>query len=175
MKTVPTLATALTLLFTLTGNASQNVTVSVNGEITAGTCDASVNGDGADATVILPTLLVDDLNAKGIAGKTAFTIALSNCVGTLNTGGVFFDNVSGVNSRGYVNNSGGTARNTDFILYASDGTTQIKPGDSSAQETYQDITSGSATQTFNVAYVTDGKNATPGTVTGKVTYYIDYK
>ena len=175
VKTVFSFIAALTLLFTLQVNASQSVTVSVTGEITAGTCDVSINGDGADAMVTLPTLLADDVNATGEAGKTAFTITLSDCIGTRNTAGAFFESGTGVNTKGYITNASGTARNIDFILYASDGITQIKPGDASGQEAYQDITAGSATQNFNVAYITDGLNSTPGTVIGKVVYHIDYK
>lgn len=176
MKTVLTPVAALTLLFTLTGNASQSVTVSVTGEITAGTCDVSVNGGGADATVTLPTLLADDVNQTGHAGKTAFTIALSNCLGTLNTGGAFFEAGPDVNSTEYfIRNSSSTASGVAFALYASDGSTRVRPGDASGQAPYLDITSGSATQTFYVEYLSDAKTAKPGTLTGNVTYHLDYK
>lgn len=176
MKIVPTLATALTLLFTLQGNAGQNVTISFTGELLPGTCDVSINGGGADATIILPTLLADEVNETGHAGKTAFTIALSNCVGTLNTGGAFFEAGPDVNSTEYfIRNASSTASGVAFALYASDGSTRVRPGDASGQAPYLDITSGSATQTFYVEYLSETKVAKPGTLTGNVTYHLDYK
>ncbi|HCR1139898.1 TPA: type 1 fimbrial protein [Klebsiella aerogenes] len=179
MKTVLNLASAITLFSALLispmAEAGQAVTVSFTGELLPGTCDATVNGTGPDATVTLPKMTTGELNSTGIGGKTAFTIALTNCFGTLDNGGAFFESTTGVNSRGYITNSEGTAKSVDFLLYASDGTTMIKPGDAAMQGPYLDITSGSATQTFYVAYVTDGKNATGGTVSGKVIYRLDYK
>lgn len=164
------------LVATDSSHAAQNVTVTFNAVLLPGTCNVSVDSLGPDATVILRKVTTDELNYTGTAGTTAFKIDFTDCYATLSTARAFFESGTTTNSRGYVSNTGGTARNVDFILSAdSSAATQIVPGDSNQQGDFVDITSGSASQTYYISYRTDGQNATAGTVNGSITYRLDYK
>ncbi|MFK3663533.1 fimbrial protein [Scandinavium sp. NPDC088450] len=171
------MAVLLTAGLAVSGNnqASQNVTVTFTAVLLPGTCDVSVDGQGPDATVVLPAVTADDLNATGTAGKTAFKLQFSNCFGTKASVRAFFESGTGTNSSGYVINKGGTARNVDFKLIRDNGY-PLFPDDFN-QSSYLPIgdVNSTAEQIYYVAYVTDGKNATGGTVKGSITYRLDYK
>ncbi|RDL12902.1 fimbrial protein, partial [Serratia fonticola] len=63
--------------------AASTGTITFNGELTATTCDVIVEGQAADATVKLPTIGTNQLNAATkTAGETGFVMALNNCSGT---------------------------------------------------------------------------------------------
>ncbi|MDH1612396.1 fimbrial protein [Klebsiella aerogenes] len=168
---------AMLLVSGLTGEvkAAQNVTVSFTAELLSGTCDVSVAGNGSDATIILPTLTADELNEKKVAGYTPFTITLANCFGTLPMARVYFEKGPNVDSTfGYLKNNGGTATNANFSLLNTDGSIVDIGSDT---QPYIDISAGTGTQNFQVAYTNNyvsGK-ATGGTVISSVTYHIDYK
>ncbi|VTM93058.1 major fimbrial protein StkA [Raoultella planticola] len=62
-------------------NAASTGTITFNGELTDSTCNVDVNGQGADATVVLPTVSVNQLTASGeTTGRTSFNMNLANCV-----------------------------------------------------------------------------------------------
>ncbi len=76
-------STALMALFTVVAfnaQAASTGTITFNGELTATTCDADVDGQGPDATIVLPTVGTNQLTAESqTAGRTGFNIGLSNC------------------------------------------------------------------------------------------------
>ncbi|HAV1788593.1 TPA: type 1 fimbrial protein [Enterobacter hormaechei subsp. xiangfangensis] len=157
------------------GNTAQNVTVSFTAELLSGTCDVSVAGNGSDATIILPTLTAVELNEKKIAGYTPFTITLANCFGTLPMARVYFEKGSNVDSTyGYLKNNGGTATNANLSLLNADDSLVDIGFDT---QPYIDISTGTGTQNFKVAYTNyfTGGKATGGTVISSITYHIDYK
>ncbi|MHC9515484.1 MULTISPECIES: fimbrial protein [Enterobacter] len=64
-------------------NAASTGTVNFKGRVTASTCDVSVDGQGVDATVKLPTVPSTDLASAGqTAGRTTFIMTLTNCTQT---------------------------------------------------------------------------------------------
>lgn len=68
-------------LATVGAQAASTGTIIFNGELTDTTCDVDVNGQGADATVTLPTVSVNQLAASGdTTGRTSFNMNLSKCV-----------------------------------------------------------------------------------------------
>ncbi|MGM0513292.1 MAG: fimbrial protein, partial [Pseudomonadota bacterium] len=72
--------------------AASTGTINFNGELTATTCDVVVDGQAADATVVLPTIGTNLLDAATkTAGETGFVMALNNCSGTLQTASAFFE------------------------------------------------------------------------------------
>lgn len=154
-------------------------TITFNGKLTANTCDVSVNGQGANATVVLPTVGTNQLDAAGkTAGRTNFNMALTNCSGTLTTASAYFEagpTVDLVNGR--LNNTTGTA--TDVSLQLRDGSNAaqdvIKVGDSSQRTntTYLSISSGSAVLPYEVEYYANAATGA-GTVVSSVVYSIQY-
>ncbi|HAV1831838.1 TPA: type 1 fimbrial protein [Enterobacter hormaechei subsp. steigerwaltii] len=167
------------VLFSTHSHAAENGTVSFSGQLTGSTCDASVEGQGPDATIVLPTETADEVNTKGEAGKTPFTITLSNCQGSYGTARAYFEGGSTVSTNYTLLNTGGTASGVHLILRTA-ADTFIKPGiDASMQNgQFYDISSGSATMNYNISYISNantGGPATGGTVKSSVTYSIEYK
>lgn len=162
--------------------AADTGTITFNGAITDSTCDVNVEGQGADATVTLPTRSASALATAGAeTGKTQFTLALSGCTGTaLNTAKAFFQ------AGNTVDTATGRLLNTDLTgatnvtLQLRDGQDDsvIKVGDQnqtgSSAIGYVDITSGSASLPYFVEYYAEAA-ATPGAVTSQVTYSLDYQ
>lgn len=113
--------------------AASTGTITFNGELTASTCDVSVDGQGADATVVLPTVGTSQLtSANQVAGNTGFSMALSNCTGTLKTVSAFFEAGPSVDVvTGHLKNVSGTAGLVSLeLLDASNAMAPIKAGNS---------------------------------------------
>lgn len=125
--------------------AADKGTVSFSGELKGGACNVSVDGQGPDGTVVLPTLTADEANASLLTGTTPFTIAMSGCSGNYTGARVNFEAGTGV-SGPYVKNTG-TATGVDLALSLdSSGAPVIVPGDDASQAGFSDISSGSASQ-----------------------------
>lgn len=76
------LLTAVSLLATtvLAANAASTGTVKFKGYVTASTCNVSVDGQGVNATVTLPTVAATELASPGkTAGRTQFMMTLTDC------------------------------------------------------------------------------------------------
>ncbi|MFK3659286.1 fimbrial protein [Scandinavium sp. NPDC088450] len=164
---------------TMSAQAASTGTINFNGELTATTCDADVDGQGPDATVVLPTVGTNQLTAQGqTAGRTGFVIGLSNCAGTLQTASAFFESGSSVDlSTGHLKNMTGDATNVSLQLSEEGSNEQvIQAGNSNqtANATYYDTSSGSAELPYAVEYFADGAT-TAGTVVSDVVYSIQYK
>ncbi|ABI39309.1 Fimbrial protein [Shewanella sp. MR-4] len=155
-------------------------TITFNGEVTSSTCTVKVNGTSADAVVTLPTVSTSDLAADTVvAGRTTFTINLSECTLDANQSQVvaFFE--SGTNvvaTTGRLKNNG-TAGNVSLQLLDAVNSSVIKAGDE-GQKTSNTATTvagdGTAILPYAVEYYAEGAAATAGTVTSSVTYSIHY-
>lgn len=159
--------------------AASTGTITFNGELTASTCDVSVDGQGADATVVLPTVGTNQLtSANQVAGSTGFNMALSNCAGTLKTVSAFFEAGPSVDVvTGHLKNVSGTAGQVSLeLMDGSNAMAPIKAGNSSqtTSTTYIAASTGSATLPYAVQYYADGAT-TAGTVVSNVVYSIQYK
>ncbi|MGL4726471.1 MAG: fimbrial protein [Scandinavium sp.] len=181
MKKVITSAALLAVLSAaaMSAQAESTGTITFNGELTATTCDANVDGQGADATIVLPTIGTNQLTAAGdTAGRTGFNINLSNCAGTLQTASAFFQAGSSVDlPTGHLKNMTGDATNVSLQLReesASESVIQAGNSNQTANATYYDISSGSADLPYAVEYFADGAT-TAGTVVSDVVYSIQYK
>ncbi|CNH97952.1 MULTISPECIES: fimbrial protein [Yersinia] len=161
-----------------TAQAASTGTINFTGELTASTCNVSVDGQGADATVVLPTVSTSQLaSADQVAGNTGFNMALSNCTGALKTVSAFFEAGSSVDIvTGHLKNVSGSAGQVSLELLDGSNMTPIKAGDTSqaTNTTYIDASSGSATLPYAVQYYANGET-TPGTVISNVVYSIQYK
>ncbi|WP_196062278.1 MULTISPECIES: fimbrial protein [unclassified Serratia (in: enterobacteria)] len=178
------IAASLIAVFGTVGlaQAASTGTITFNGELTANTCDVVVDGQQADATVILPTVSTSQLQAATrTAGDTGFVMALSNCAGTLETASAFFQagaSVDAVTGR-LLNTAGGAgATNVSLQLLDASSPTQavIKAGsqDQVTAMTYQDVTGGSATLPYIVRYYAEDAT-TAGKVVSSVVYSIQYQ
>ena len=84
--------------------AAFNGVITINGEVTAGTCAIAVNGGTASATVTLPTVSTNALGSIGqTAGATGFNLALTSCP---TTGSVraYFENIGVEQTTGNLSN-----------------------------------------------------------------------
>ncbi|MGO3859350.1 MAG: fimbrial protein [Neisseriaceae bacterium] len=154
--------------------------ITFNGELTASTCDVVVDGQASDATIVLPTVSVSALDAAAkTSGQTTFSMALSNCTGTLQTASAFFESGASVEAAtGRLQNMTGTAGNVSLQLIDSSSASNavIKAGDQSQinNTTYVDISGGSANLPYAVRYYAEAPT-TAGTVVSNVVYSIQYK
>lgn len=164
--------------------AASTGTITFSGELTDTTCNVSVNGMGADATVVLPTVSINQLTQdKEVAGRTSFNLNLSDCVIVTEAGkskvSAFFQPGSTVDlTSGRLKNVGGSATNVQLqLLDATGGLNIINAGNTDQMNAmaYVDISSdGKTTLPYAVEYYSLGQ-ATPGTVTSSVVYNLQYK
>ncbi|WP_447876748.1 fimbrial protein, partial [Serratia fonticola] len=112
-------------------------------------CDVVVDGQAADATVTLPTVGTNQLQAATrTAGDTGFVMALNNCAGTLQTASAFFEAGASVDQvTGRLKNMTGGATNVSLQLLdgssASPAVIQAGNQNQVTNTTYKDISSGS--------------------------------
>ncbi|MEA5101247.1 type 1 fimbrial protein [Pantoea sp. S18] len=157
-------------------------TITFNGELTASTCNVIVAGQGADATVVLPTVSTVKLaNASDVAGRTGFNMALNNCSGTLKTASAFFEAGATVDTvtgrlKNMVTAPNGGATNVSLQLLDGDNSNVIQAGNQNqiTKNTFADVASGSGTLSYAVEYFAE-KGTTPGLVSSNVVYSIMYK
>lgn len=179
MKKLMVIAVMAAAGFTASSQAASTGTITFNGEVTATTCDANVDGQGADATINLSTVGANQLAVRGdTAMRTGFIIGLSNCQGTLQTASAFFQAGSTVDPlTGRLKNTGGDAQNVSLQLRENTADENvIVAGDASQSTgaTFYDVSSGSADLPYTVEYYAEDP-ATAGTVTSSVVYSIQYK
>lgn len=151
-------------------------TINFTGLLTASTCDVSVDGQGADATVVLPTISANELSSSGkTAGDTGFVISLDNCTGSATKVFSYFEAGANVDvTTGRLVNTG-TAGAVSIQLLDNDGS-PIEVGNQSQQTNSNrvDIQAGSASLPYIARYYAEG-TAAPGTVVSKVVYTIQYE
>ena len=168
-------------------NAASTGTITFNGMITGTTCDVSVDGGAADATVTLPTVSDTTLaTANATTGKTNFVMSLTNCniadsgenqVAAFFQAGATVDNTTG---RLKQMATGPTAA-TNVSLQLSDGFTNdpIFVGNSSQITTnHFEAMSGDPAEEIRLAYMVEyfAEDAvTPGLVNSQVVYNLQYK
>lgn len=166
-------------------NAASTGTITFNGELTDTTCDVDVNGQGADATVTLPTVSVNQLTAAGnVTGRTSFNMNLTNCVigteGGHSKVAAFFQpgNTVDLGTGRLKNMSTDGATLVDLqLLDASGNYSAINVGNTDqVQDTsYVDIAAdGTALLPYAVEYYANGQT-TPGVVTSSVVYNLMYQ
>lgn len=164
--------------------AASTGTITFNGELTDTTCEVDINGQGSDATVILPTVGINQLTTSGnTTGRTSFNMNISDCVigekGEHSKVSAFFQPGNSVDlSTGRLKNVGGSATNVDLrLLDASNSFAPINIGNTDQVNgmAYVDIKAdGTAFLPYAVEYYANGQT-TPGTVTSSVVYNLQYK
>lgn len=180
MKKILLSTIAVAVLSSTAAQAASTGLIQFEGELTATTCNVIVDGQAADATVILPTVGTNQLTGPTqTAGSTGFVMALSQCAGTLETASAFFEAGSSVDltTGRLVNVSGGATGVSLQLLDASaTGESIIKVG-SQTQRTgtvYKDISGGSTDLPYIVRYYAEDAT-TAGSVISSVVYSIQYQ
>lgn len=163
--------------------AASTGTINFSGLLTASTCNATVNGSGPTATVVLPTVGIDQLQTAGLTqGRTGFDINLAGCTGSVQkTASAYFEagqNVD-VGTGRLTNSSTGETSATNVELQLLDGLGSqavIQAGNANQQTntTYVDTSKGSATLPYLVQYYSTGA-AGAGIVASSVVYSLQYK
>ncbi|WP_431223872.1 fimbrial protein [Serratia sp. L9] len=177
-----TIVASLAAVFCTVGlaQAASTGTITFNGELIANTCDVVVDGQNADATVVLPSVGTGQLDgAAKTAGETNFVMALNNCSGSLQTASAFFEAGASVDSTtGRLKNLAGTASNVSLQLLDASSPSQavIEAGNANqvTNTTYKDVSGGSTTLPYAVRYYAEAAT-TPGTVVSNVVYSIQYQ
>ncbi|ELY4748372.1 type 1 fimbrial protein [Cronobacter sakazakii] len=178
------LSLAAAMGFAVTAQAASTGTITFEGELTATSCDVNVDGQGSDATITLPTMGINQLDAAGkTAGCTNFVMDLTNCAGTLKTVAAYFEAGASVDPvTGRLKNATGADNATKVSLQLRDGSSTsydvIKAGDASQSTkttfvTY-DATEGTATLPYAVEYYAEDAT-TAGKVNSSVVYSLMYK
>lgn len=180
MKKLVIAVSVVAALAAVSAQAASTGTITFKGELTSTTCDVSVAGQGADATVVLPTIATSQLTAAAkTAGRTGFNMALSDCAGTLKTASAFFEAGNSVDvTTGRLHNMTGTATNVDLQLLDATPASQtvIQAGNANQvnNTSYVNASTGSATLPYAVEYYANG-TTTAGTVVSSVVYSLQYK
>lgn len=155
--------------------AADTGTITINGNVTSVTCEASVNGvAGGDGTITLPTVSTSELATAGNSvGDTAFTIDLANCDSGVTAVTAYFQSGAGVDATtGYLKN---TASDNGVGVKLMDSVgSLIKAGSSDQAQAETTLTSGAGSLSYQAAYVALEDTVSSGTVTSSVAYTLDY-
>ncbi|PXW44363.1 major type 1 subunit fimbrin (pilin) [Klebsiella oxytoca] len=169
-------------LAAVSAQAASTGTITFNGLLTDSTCNVDIEGQGADATVTLPTVGINELASTGkITGRTSFNMNLTGCTVGASTHAkvaAFFQPGTSVDlSTGRLKNMSGTATKVSLQMRdASNDYAVINLGNTNqvTNTAYKDMTSGSALLPYAVEYYADD-TTTPGTVVSSVVYNLMYK
>lgn len=156
-------------------------TITFNGKITAQTCTINGNGSGGkNFTVTLPTVAASTLQAAAsTAGRTPFSIALTDCTPTSGNVHTFFESgaTTDLGTGNLILDSGPTpvATNVQIGLLNADASI-IKAGFADAQQNSKAVAlnNGAATLQYYAQYVSTG-NAGAGSANSSVMYTIAYE
>lgn len=177
IRSMVTATLSLAAMLSSTAQAADG-TITINGEITAQTCQISGNGGGKDFTVTLPTVSTSALPTAGAtAGRTPFNISLSNCSPNSGNVAVYFEPGANVDSRtGHLKNT--AASGAEYVqvglLNADHSDINLGAGDGAQNMQFVALDAGKATLNYFAQYVaTDA--ATAGTVTTNTLYSIVYQ
>lgn len=159
--------------------AAFNGVITINGEVTAGTCAIAVNGGTASATVTLPTVSTNALGSIGqTAGATGFNLALTSCP---TTGSVraYFENIGVEQTTGNLSNkavaSGGKnpAQNVEVQILSANSTPIDLRTNTGNNVLVNFSATGGATLYYSAQYIATGAVGA-GLVSADLIYSLDY-
>ncbi|MBD3680314.1 type 1 fimbrial protein [Stenotrophomonas sp. Br8] len=178
MNKIKCLAALMITLAPLSANAADG-NVTFNGKVTDKTCTIATPG-GKDFSVSLPTVSVSSLNFWKTAGRTPFSINLTNCSpGNVAT---YFEPGPTVDSKtGFLINQASSSNHAQMVQLQLLGSNNevlriFASGSNQAQENSQWVTvaaDGTANLNYYVQYY-GFPNVTPGEVKSSVKYTIIY-
>ncbi|MGX5731388.1 fimbrial protein [Pseudoxanthomonas beigongshangi] len=155
---------------------AENGKITFTGVIKAQTCKINETSGGPSFTVTLPKVSTAALaNGGASAGKTPFSISLTNC--SPGTGNVFthFETGDTINTAsGNMTNKQGTATNVEVSVLNSDYS-KVWLGGANENSKPVALKAGEATLKYYAHYQAVGSAATVGTVRSSVMYSIQYQ
>jgi len=173
------LSTLLFAVGALPGIVLAAPTVTFQGEVTAQTCQASINGE-TDSIVLLPTVSTANLaNSGAKAGLTPFTISVSGCQAPATnlaiTTNFLGHNVTTEGNLGNVAASNPASNVAIQLTTDASGTTPIVLNGVTPMSGLE-LPAGEtgASYQFGAQYVTEGGSATAGAVTAVAEYTLSY-
>lgn len=154
-------------------------TITINGLVTTTSCNVTVDGGTADATVTLPDVSSVQLAETGdVAGAKDFTFALTGCT----TGGkvrAYFENDNVNSGTGNLDNStlpgDGGATNVQVQITDGAGTRIDLASAAQANNPYVDITDDAATLPYKAQYVSSNGQVIAGLVNTNLVYTLEYQ
>ncbi|WMD18512.1 fimbrial protein [Achromobacter seleniivolatilans] len=153
-------------------------TITFNGNVTAQSCTINGGGAASNFAVTLPTVSTSSLAAAGqTAGRTPFSIELTNCSPTSGNVHTFFESGPTTDlTTGHLIVAQGGAMNVQIGLQNGADQTDIKAGFADAAQNSKSvaISAGSATLPYYAQYVATGA-ATAGAANSSVMYTIAYQ
>ncbi|MDO7900456.1 fimbrial protein [Pseudomonas sp. K1(2024)] len=146
--------------------------ISFQGRVLAPTC--TVNGGNGNLPVTLPDVNAAKLVRPGdVEGQTAFALQLSGCshLGRVST---YFEPGPGISDQGRLIVDAGGSSNVELqLLNSSKGVMDLAAVKGNQNSQVVDIVDGNATLSYFVQYYSTG-NTTPGAVSSRVRYSLDY-
>ncbi|CAE1144051.1 F17 fimbrial protein [Serratia sp. Tan611] len=164
-------------------NAASTGTITFNGKVTDTTCNVNVDGQGSNATIVLPTVSTSELGSAGkTSGRTNFNMNLTDCTVSehgANTVSAFFQ------TGATVDNNTGRLKQTksdgasNVSLQLRDGTNgnAIFAGNQNqaTRNAFSEIKTGeNVVLPYSVEYYAENQ-ATAGAVSSSVVYNLQYK
>ncbi|MFJ7498929.1 fimbrial protein [Serratia grimesii] len=173
------LATLALFAFTGTSIAASTNTVQFKGEVSTQTCSVNINGNESNPVVLLPTVPVSKLNAKGLtAGDTTFTVNVTGCTAASSDTAIKTV-LAGNNptSNGNLGNAGDAAK-VSIQLLDSDALTPLSFATGSTVSTKAMTLAQGATSTSQnlvARYYAEDTGASAGSVISTAQFAISYK
>ncbi|WP_370605686.1 fimbrial protein [Citrobacter braakii] len=168
-----TLHSGLLFILPFTAQSDGAGNVNFSGKLSSVTCNASINGGGNNATVILPTVQASSLAVTGNnAGQTGLTVAISGCNASGNLRTYFENGATADSASGPLKNTTASGAATAVQLELLDYT-PVNIGNNN-QNNAGFIPIGGATVILRYAvryYATGAADA----VTSSVIYSVIYK
>ncbi|GGD68949.1 fimbrial protein [Caballeronia grimmiae] len=158
--------------------SSNGGVLTVNGQLTANTCDVSGEGQGRNFTVTLPTLSASEFSDAGsFGGATGFSIALSNCTPATGNVHTFWESGATTLANGHLLNNGTATKVEVQLLDKNNGVKSIDVSKPDGSQNSQSVAIASGTANLNYAaqYISPTGGAGVGTVTTSVTYSLAYQ
>ena len=171
-------ALALTVSAMAFSASAADGTITINGKLTQQTCTVKINGGAADAVITLPSLSTSALDAAGkVAGRTAFTMNLTDCAPKNGSVRAYFEHGPTVDAAtGRLNNTISAGAQQVQVQLRDHNENDVYVGNTSQRNNPATELSeaGSADLLYSAYYYATGK-ATAGELATSVTYSIDYE
>jgi len=173
MVSKASLAACCALLVAATSANATDGVISFSGEVVAPTC--VINGGSNDLPVRLQPVNASALSRAGrIAGNTNFQLRLSACAPGISRVSTYFEPGPTISPEGRLITDAGGARNVQLqLLNNASVPMNLAGADGSQNSQLVAISNGGALLQYSVNYYATGA-ATPGTVSSRVQYSLNY-
>lgn len=177
---LPAMTAATVSLFALLPGTASAIdgTIQITGKVTASTCNLNGATSPVTINVALPTVSTAALPSAGsVAGRTPFSIALTNCSASMTKAQTYFEPGPTINSatNNLILQGAGVAANVELQLLNADAS-KIVLGNPLATQNSQigNVTAGTGTLSYFAQYVATGASGA-GSANSSVTFTMIYQ